>query len=73
MIADGGELSGSVAEMDGELYFREDRHRFAVPIDMHISEAADILDPRAHSRVRGELIFLHNRPYALIVSSAIRI
>lgn len=73
MIADGGELSGSVAEMEGELYFRPDGHRFAVPIDMHTSEAADILYPGAHFRVRGELILRHNRPYALIVSSATRI
>ncbi|WP_267381268.1 MULTISPECIES: hypothetical protein [unclassified Sphingomonas] len=73
MIADGGELSGSVAEMDGDLYFRPDGHRFAVPIDMQTSEAADALYPGAHFRVRGELILRRDRPYALIVSSATRV
>ena len=72
MIADGGELSGSVAEMDGELFFRPDGHRFAVPIDMQTSEAADTLYPGAHFRVRGELILRRDRPYALIVSAATR-
>ncbi len=73
MIADGGEITGFVAEMDGDLYFRPDGHRFAVPIDMQTSEAADALYPGAHFRVRGELILRRERPYALIVSSAFRI
>lgn len=73
MIADGGELTGSVAEMDGDLYFRPDGHRFAVPIDMETSETADVLYPGAHYRVRGELILRRERPYALIVSYATRI
>lgn len=73
MIADGGELTGSVAEMDGDLYFRPDGHRFAVPIDLDNSDAAKALYPGAHFRVRGELILLRERPYALIVSEATRI
>jgi hypothetical protein len=64
MIADGGELSGSVTEMDGELYFLLDGHRFAVPIDMQTSEAADTLYPRGHFRVRGELVLRRDRTFA---------
>lgn len=73
MIADGGELTGAVAEMDGDLYFRPDGYRFAVPIDMASSEAADALFPGAHFRVRGELILRRDRPYALIVTAASRV
>lgn len=70
MIADGGELSGLVAEMNGELYFRPDGYRFAVPIDMRNSEATYNLYPGAHFRVRGEMILRRGRPYSLIVSAA---
>lgn len=70
MIAEGGELVGAVAEMDGELYFRPDGHRFAVPIDLRTSQAADALRPGARFRVRGELVLRRERPYALIVSAA---
>lgn len=73
MIANGGEITGFVAEMDGDLYFRPDGHRFAVPIDMQTSEAADVLYPGSNYRVRGELILRRERPYVLIVSSAFRI
>lgn len=70
-IADGGELSGYVSEMDGDLYFKPDGHRYAVPIDAIDDAASYPFDPGAHYRVRGDLVIRRNRPFALVVTHAV--
>ena len=68
-----GTLEGSVVDIENELHFRPDGFRFLVPIDLNRSEAHEDLFPKAHFRIRGELVTHNGRPDSIIVHSATRV
>jgi len=68
-----GTLSGSVLNVDGELHFRPDGHRYLVPIDLSLSEARDEIYAEAHFRVFAQILTRNGQPDLIIIHSATRI